>query len=62
VHDFLPGIIPKMSLIRTLSDTDLAIDTQFRIAIDNEIMIILVDRLEKQIQSPHVKVAKKVIF
>jgi hypothetical protein len=61
VHDFLPGFIPVVSLVRALADADLAIDAQIRVPVDTELMVVLVDGLKKQDRSPLSFIAKKVI-
>jgi len=48
VHDFLPGIIPVMSLVRTLTNADFAIDTKVFVSINAKLMVVFIDWLEKQ--------------
>jgi hypothetical protein len=37
-----------MSVVRTLADTDLAVDAQLRVPFDTELMVVLIDGLKKQ--------------
>jgi len=62
MHDLLPALIPKMSFIGTLADTNLAINAQVLVSINAKLMIVLIDGLKQQDGYPLSLVAKKVIF
>ena len=52
MHDLLPVFIPKMSLIRTLPFTDPAINTEVLIALNYKIIVVLINWLVYQGNSP----------
>ena len=52
MHDLLPVFIPKMSLIRTLPFTHPAVNTEFLIALNYKIIVVLINWLVNEGTSP----------
>ncbi|SOB57263.1 protein of unknown function [Pseudodesulfovibrio profundus] len=59
---FFAGLIPIVGIIRTLSDTNLAVDAELLVSVNAKLMVVFIDGLKQQDGFPSLRFAKKVIL